>query len=109
MGTILPIKFDDFQMIYASIIKDFTSRNGSLSEQDKHYIYQLMNLDFNYCSVKMDCIMMNAENVPHYKDFITCLEALCCMNFDCINFEDYGYENCKYIMEKDERLRKIGL
>lgn len=109
MTVLFPINFDEFQSIYKSIINDFTRRNRNLSKQDKHYIYQLMNLDFNYCSVKMDCILMNAENVAHYSDFITCLEGLCCMNFDCIDFEEYGYENCKYVMEKDERLRKMGM
>lgn len=106
--TVKPLTFEKFQQVYEVVIDNLTERNAGMTKQEKEYIYQLMNLDYNYCSVDINCILLNLKNVPYYKDFITCLEALCCINLKSIDLNEYGYENCKYIMEKDERLRALN-
>ncbi|NMK90625.1 hypothetical protein [Staphylococcus capitis] len=96
--------FKDFQRIYKNIVTAFSIRNGEISEQDKKYIYQLMNIDYNYCSVSMECILMNAKYAAHYRNFITCLEGLCCFDFDFLNFEDYDAEDCEHAMTRNNIL-----
>lgn len=98
------LTFKDFQRIYKNIVTALSIRDGEISEQDKDYIYQLMNLDHNYCDVSMECILMNVKYTAHYKKFITCLEGLCCYNFDTLDFSNYGVEDCEHAMTRNNIL-----